>query len=415
MMVGRAVELTVDKEPAKPGDDGLRRRPTSSVIDARDQYVVDDVIFDGARGRDPRHRRRAGQRPDRAHRGDPRPAGPGRAARSPSTGSSCSASRVRRVLDAGVGFVPEDRKEDGLVAEFTIAENLMLDRSDGAPFVQGAARCSSTTSTTFAEEKLARVRHPRAGHRRPTSGRLSGGNQQKVVLARELSRDLRLFVAAQPTRGLDVGSIEFVHKRIVAARDAGIPVIVVSTELDEVVALADRIAVMYRGRHRRHRARRHPARRARPHDGRRDARGGGGVSDEQIPAQGQQPETTRRAGPGARRAEGPGGRRRRGGAAARRQPRPARDRHRQRAHLGARGRARPGRRRDPDRGHRPRRAGRGRLLLRAARRHLPGDLGRRSAGAYVALFQGVDLQLRSATASSTGSSRSPRRSPSRRR
>ena len=78
-------------------------------------------------------------------------------------------------------------------------------------------------------------------------GRLSGGNQQKVVLARELSRDLRLFVAAQPTRGLDVGSIEFVHTRIVAARDAGVPVIVVSTELDEVVALADRIAVMYRG------------------------------------------------------------------------------------------------------------------------------------------------------------------------
>jgi simple sugar transport system ATP-binding protein len=76
---------------------------------------------------------------------------------------------------------------------------------------------------------------------------LSGGNQQKVVLARELSRGLRLFVAAQPTRGLDVGSIEFVHTRIVATRDEGLPVIVVSTELDEVVALADRIAVMYRG------------------------------------------------------------------------------------------------------------------------------------------------------------------------
>ena len=78
-------------------------------------------------------------------------------------------------------------------------------------------------------------------------GRLSGGNQQKVVLARELSRELKLFVAAQPTRGLDVGSIEFIHKRIVEARDAGVPVIVVSTELDEVVALADRITVMYRG------------------------------------------------------------------------------------------------------------------------------------------------------------------------
>ncbi|HWV78757.1 MAG TPA: heme ABC transporter ATP-binding protein, partial [Isoptericola sp.] len=79
-------------------------------------------------------------------------------------------------------------------------------------------------------------------------GRLSGGNQQKVVLARELSRELRLLVAAQPTRGVDVGSIEFIHKRLVETRDSGIPVVVVSTELDEAVALADRIMVMYRGR-----------------------------------------------------------------------------------------------------------------------------------------------------------------------
>ena len=76
---------------------------------------------------------------------------------------------------------------------------------------------------------------------------MSGENQQKVVIAREMSRDLRLLVAAQPTRGVDVGSIEFIHKRIIETRDAGIPVIVVSTELDEVAALADRIAVMYRG------------------------------------------------------------------------------------------------------------------------------------------------------------------------
>jgi simple sugar transport system ATP-binding protein len=87
----------------------------------------------------------------------------------------------------------------------------------------------------------------RAQSIRELVGQLSGGNQQKVVLARELSRDLHLLVAAQPTRGLDVGSIEFVHTRIVAARDSGIPVVVVSTELDEVITLADRIAVMYRG------------------------------------------------------------------------------------------------------------------------------------------------------------------------
>ena len=79
-------------------------------------------------------------------------------------------------------------------------------------------------------------------------GTLSGGNQQKVVLARELSRPLRLFIASQPTRGLDVGSIEFVHKRVIAERDHGTPVMIVSTELDEVMQLADRIAVLYRGR-----------------------------------------------------------------------------------------------------------------------------------------------------------------------
>jgi len=152
---------------------------------------------------------------------------------------------VRKVLDAGVGFVPEDRSEDGLIAEFTIAENLMLDRSESAPFVR-AGTLQLDALATFAEEKIAEF-DIRAQGIGTHAGRLSGGNQQKVVLARELSRQLRLFVAAQPTRGLDVGSIEFVHTRIVATRDSGIPVIVVSTELDEVAALADRIAVMYRG------------------------------------------------------------------------------------------------------------------------------------------------------------------------
>ena len=142
--------------------------------------------------------------------------------------------------------MPEDRNEDGLVGEFTIAENLMLDRSTSAPFVKGG-QPPARLPREFAEAEGARSSTcaRRASTRK--SDALSGGNAQKVVLARELSRDLRLFVAAQPTRGLDVGSIEFVHKRIVATRDAGLPVIVVSTELDEVAALADRIAVMYRG------------------------------------------------------------------------------------------------------------------------------------------------------------------------
>jgi simple sugar transport system ATP-binding protein len=160
-------------------------------------------------------------------------------------GKSLRNRNVRKILDAGVGFVPEDRTEDGLVAEFSIAENLMLDRSTSKPFVK-AGNLQLGYLADFARQKVTEFDIRTQGIE-TRAGRLSGGNQQKVVLARELSRELRLFVAAQPTRGLDVGSIEFVHKRIIATRDAGLPVIVVSTELDEVVALADRIAVMYRG------------------------------------------------------------------------------------------------------------------------------------------------------------------------
>jgi general nucleoside transport system ATP-binding protein len=160
-------------------------------------------------------------------------------------GNELTGKSIRQILTAGVGFVPEDRTEDGLVADFTIAENLMLDRSDGEPFVHlGSLRLSELAD--FATEKVTEF-DIRAQGIETHAGRLSGGNQQKVVLARELSRELRLFVAAQPTRGLDVGSIEFVHNRIIQTRDQGIPVVVVSTELDEVTALADRIAVMYRG------------------------------------------------------------------------------------------------------------------------------------------------------------------------
>ena len=121
----------------------------------------------------------------------------------------------------------------------------MLDRYHKPPFVKlGTLQLGYLDE--FAREKVTEF-DIRAQGIGTHVARLSGGNQQKVVLARELSRDLSLFVAAQPTRGLDVGSVEFVHTRIVQTRDAGIPVIVVSTELDEVVALADRIAVMYRG------------------------------------------------------------------------------------------------------------------------------------------------------------------------
>jgi len=243
LMVGRAVELTVQKDPAKPGDAALEVK-NLSVIDAQNQIVVNSVSFDvrageilaiaGVQGNGQTELTEAILGLQHRVEGD-----------IILDGKSIRGRNVRQVLNAGVGFVPEDRKEDGLVAEFTIAENLMLDRSDKGPFVK-AGTLQLGYLAEFSEEKIVEF-DIRAQGIGTHVGRLSGGNQQKVVLARELSRELRLFVAAQPTRGLDVGSIEFVHNRIVETRDSGVPVIVVSTELDEVFALADRIAVMYRG------------------------------------------------------------------------------------------------------------------------------------------------------------------------
>ncbi len=161
-------------------------------------------------------------------------------------GKSLKGKSVRQFLDAGIGFVPEDRGRDGLVGTFTVAENLILNRTDGPPFVKSGS-LQLNLRDEFAEEKMAEF-DIRGQGIRTHAGRLSGGNQQKVVLARELSRELELLVACQPTRGVDVGSIEFIHKRIISTRDSGVPVVVVATELDEALALGDRIMVMYRGR-----------------------------------------------------------------------------------------------------------------------------------------------------------------------
>jgi simple sugar transport system ATP-binding protein len=243
LMVGRAVDLTVDKGPYRPGETALTVTDLT-VIDSRGQIVVSKVSFEvkageilaiaGVQGNGQTELTEAIMGLQQHVTGDIR-----------LDGKPIRHLNVHRVLNTGVGFVPEDRTEDGLVAGFTVAENLMLDRFDAAPFVR-AGTLQLGELAKFAEAKTVEF-DIRAQGISSHAGQLSGGNQQKVVLARELSRELRLLVAAQPTRGLDVGSIEFVHTRIVATRDAGIPVIVVSTELDEVTALADRIAVMYRG------------------------------------------------------------------------------------------------------------------------------------------------------------------------
>ncbi|GAA1131201.1 MULTISPECIES: ABC transporter ATP-binding protein [Microbacterium] len=243
LMVGRAVELTVHKEPPRLGEGGFEVKALR-VLTSTGAIVVDGVDFAvrpgevlaiaGVQGN--------GQT-------ELVEAIVGLAARVEGTieldGNELVGKSVRAILDAGVGFVPEDRTEDGLVAGFSVAENLILDRSDDPAFSR-AGTLRRGALDEFARARITEYDIRTQGPETP-AGTLSGGNQQKVVIAREMSRDLRLLVAAQPTRGVDVGSIEFIHKRIIETRDAGVPVIVVSTELDEVAALADRIAVMYRG------------------------------------------------------------------------------------------------------------------------------------------------------------------------
>ena len=177
----------------------------------------------------------------------------------------------RQRLRAGVAYVPEDRTEDGLVGPFSVAENLILDMYDRPPFASGI-NLHLPAIAKNAEERIAEfdVRTPSAAL---PAGSLSGGNQQKVILARELGREHKLLIASQPTRGLDVGSIEFVHRRIVEQRDGGDAVLIVSSELDEIYALVrpDRGHVR-RQDHRLPRPRR-AGRRTRPADGRRGRHG----------------------------------------------------------------------------------------------------------------------------------------------
>ena len=152
---------------------------------------------------------------------------------------------VREALHEGIAFVPESREDDGLISSFSIEENLILDLHDLPPYAKGPVISAAVVES----EAKARVQEfdIRALSAKDPASSLSGGNKQKVVLARELSRPVKLVVASQPTRGLDVGSIEFVHERIIQERNSGRAVLLFSTELDEVTSLADRIAVMYRG------------------------------------------------------------------------------------------------------------------------------------------------------------------------
>jgi simple sugar transport system ATP-binding protein len=161
-------------------------------------------------------------------------------------GQELNGHSVNSILDSGVAYVPESRERDGLISSFSIAENLILDVHDQAPY----AKSGRYFPKAVIESAQGRVEEfdIRAQSVHDSASSLSGGNKQKVVLARELSRPVKLVVVCQPTRGLDVGSIEFVHERLIQERDSGRAVVIFSTELDEVFALADRIAIMYHGK-----------------------------------------------------------------------------------------------------------------------------------------------------------------------
>jgi simple sugar transport system ATP-binding protein len=247
MMVGRDVDLKVDKNPPNIRENFELSVEEIHVEDDRKHLAVDGVSFRvragevlaiaGVQGNGQTELAEAilGLRPVIKGRG------------AINLGDKyIDGLSVRKRLESGIGYVPEDRKKDGLVGEFTIAENLMLDGSYGKPFAKGVA-IDFASRDRIADEliKAFDVRTPSASTQ---AQKLSGGNQQKVVVARELSRDVKLLIASQPTRGVDVGSIEFIHERIIAERDEGKAVLLISTELDEVLALADRIAVMYRGK-----------------------------------------------------------------------------------------------------------------------------------------------------------------------
>jgi simple sugar transport system ATP-binding protein len=247
MMVGREVDLKVDKNPPNIRENFELSVEDIHVEDDRKHLAVDGVSFRvragevlaiaGVQGNGQTELAEAilGLRPVIKGRG------------AINLGDKyIDGLSVRKRLESGIGYVPEDRKKDGLVGEFTIAENLMLNGSYGKPFAKGVA-IDFASRDRIADEliKAFDVRTPSASTQ---AQKLSGGNQQKVVVARELSRDVKLLIASQPTRGVDVGSIEFIHERIIAERDEGKAVLLISTELDEVLALADRIAVMYRGK-----------------------------------------------------------------------------------------------------------------------------------------------------------------------
>ena len=243
MMVGREVLLQVEKTPAQPKDVVLSVA-NLTVQDEREVAVVRDVSFEvrsgeilgiaGVQGN--------GQTELVEVLTGLRNAAFGRVALN---GAIVPFEKPRFLTEAGLSHIPEDRQKHGLVLSYSIADNMVLNTYYQSPFAHRGQRnfqAVAANANELVEQFDVRTPNPMV----PASN-LSGGNQQKVIVARELSRPVKLLVANQPTRGLDVGSIEYIHKQIIKERDGGAAVLLISAELDEIKSLADRIAVMYHG------------------------------------------------------------------------------------------------------------------------------------------------------------------------
>ena len=243
MMVGREVLLEVDKKPAEAGEDVLQVSYLE-VLDETENLVVDKVSFEvkageilgiaGVQGNGQTELVQALTGLRKSVGGNIYMLGEDIANASP-----------REITELGTAHIPEDRQQDGLVLPFPIVDNLVLNTYYEEPFSRGVV-LQQGKMLEVAEERIKNfdVRTPSPF---TAVGSLSGGNQQKVIVARELSRPVKLIIASQPTRGLDVGSIEYIHSRLLQARDEGAAVLLVSSELDEIMQLSDRIAVMFSG------------------------------------------------------------------------------------------------------------------------------------------------------------------------
>jgi simple sugar transport system ATP-binding protein len=244
MMVGRPVMLTVDKDEATPGDVVLSVE-NLVVLDDRGHRTVDGVTFGVRRGEivGIAGVQGNGQTELVESISGMRHALAGRVR---IAGTDVTAWKPRDIHRLGVAHVPEDRLESGLILQFTVTENMVLDSYYETPYSSGVQmdwRAATEAAERLVEEydvKTTRVDVP--------VSTLSGGNQQKVIVGREFDRVVKLVVASQPTRGVDVGSIEYIHARIVEERDQGAAVLIVSSELDEVMALSDRVLVVFQGR-----------------------------------------------------------------------------------------------------------------------------------------------------------------------